>query len=79
MQRGTELERQTLQLAIETGDASKMADILAIVQRTGALEATLASAAEQAQIAVDALSILPDSVYRQALMQLAAQLLVRRA
>ena len=79
MQRGTELERQTLQLAIETGDSSKMADILAIVQRTGALEATLASAAAQAQIAVDALSILPDTVYRQALMQLAAQLLGRRA
>jgi hypothetical protein len=39
----------------------------------------LASAAVQAQIAVDALSILPDTVYRQALMQLAAQLLNRRA
>jgi octaprenyl-diphosphate synthase len=56
-----------------------MVDILAIVQRTGALEATLATAAVQAQIAVDALSILPDTVYRQALMQLAAQLLNRRA
>jgi hypothetical protein len=39
----------------------------------------LASAAVQAQIAVDALSILPDTVYRQALIQLAAQLLDRRA
>jgi octaprenyl-diphosphate synthase len=68
-----------LKLAIETGDTSKMADILDIVQRTGALEATLATAAVQAQIAVDALSILPDTVYRQALMQLAAQLLDRRA
>jgi octaprenyl-diphosphate synthase len=79
MQRGTGMERQTLKLAIETGDTSKMADILDIVQRTGALEATLASAAVQAQIAVDALSILPDTVYRQALIQLAAQLLDRRA
>ena len=79
MQRGTEVERQTLQQAIETGDTRKMVDILAIVQRTCALEATLASAAVQAQIAVDALSILPDTVYRQALMQLAAQLLNRRA
>ena len=35
--------------------------------------------AVQAQIAVDALSILPDTVYRQALIQLAAQLLDRRA
>jgi len=79
MQRGSEVERQTLQQAIETGDTSKMVDILAIVQRTGALEATLATAAVQAQIAVDALSILPDTVYRQALMQFAAQLLNRRA
>lgn len=79
MQRGTEVERQSLQQAIETGDTSKMVDILAIVQRTGALEATLATAAVQAQIAVDALSILPDTAYRQALMQLAAQLLNRRA
>jgi hypothetical protein len=39
----------------------------------------MATAAVQAQIAVDALSILPDTVYRQALMQLAAQLLNRRA
>jgi hypothetical protein len=39
----------------------------------------LASAAVQAQIAVDSISILPDTVYRQALMQLAAQLLDRRA
>ncbi len=79
MQRGTEQERQTLEQAIETGGTGQMAEIVAIVQRTGALEATRASAAAQAQIAVDALGVLPDTPYRQALLKLASQLLGRRA
>ena len=79
MQRGTEPERQTLQQAIETGGTEKMAEIVAIVQRTGALDATRASAAVEAQRAVDALSVLPDTPYREALLKLASQLLGRRA
>jgi octaprenyl-diphosphate synthase len=79
MQRGTEQERQILQQAIETGGTEKMAEIVAIVQRTGALDATRASAAVQAQRAVDALSVLPDTPYREALLKLASQLLGRRA
>jgi octaprenyl-diphosphate synthase len=79
MQRGNPQERQTLEQAIETGGTGQMAEIVAIVQRTGALEATRASAAAQAQIAVDALGVLPDTPYRQALLKLASQLLGRRA
>ena len=79
MQRGTEQERTTLQQAIETGGTEKMAEIVAIVQRTGALDATRASAAVEAQRAVDALSVLPDTPYREALLKLASQLLGRRA
>ena len=79
MQRGTEQERQTLQEAIETGGTDKMAEIVAIVQRTGALDATRATAAVQAQRAVNALSVLPDTPYREALLKLASQLLGRRA
>ena len=79
MQRGTEQERQTLQQAIETGGTEKMAEIVAIVQRTGALDATRASAAVEAQRAVDALSVLPDTPFREALLKLASQLLGRRA
>ena len=79
MQRGTEQERQTLQQAIETGGTEKMAEIVAIVQCTGALDATRASAAVEAQRAVDALSVLPDTPYREALLKLASQLLGRRA
>lgn len=79
MQRGTEQERKTLQQAIETGGDEKMTEIVAIVQRTGALDATRASAAVEAQRAVDALSVLPDTPYREALLNLASQLLGRRA
>jgi octaprenyl-diphosphate synthase len=79
MQRGTEQERQTLQQAIKTGGTEKMAEIVAIVQRTGALDATRVSAAVEAQRAVDALSVLPDTPYREALLKLASQLLGRRA
>ena len=79
MQRGTEQERETLRLAIETGGTEKMVEIVAIVQRTGALDATRACAAAEAQRAMDALSSLPDSHYRSALLGLASELLARRA
>jgi octaprenyl-diphosphate synthase len=79
MQRGTAPERDTLRQAIETGDTEKMAEIVAIVQRTGALDATRACAAAEAQRAMDAVSKLPDSHYRSALIGLASDLLERRA
>ena len=79
MQRGTAEERATLRQAIESGGTERMADIVRIVQCTGALEATRASAAAEAQRAMDALATLPDSDYRTALLNLASQLLERRA
>jgi octaprenyl-diphosphate synthase len=79
MQRGTQQDRDTLRLAIETGGTDKMAEIVAIVQRTGALDATRNCAAAEAQRAMDALGNLPENDYRAALMSLASQLLERRA
>jgi octaprenyl-diphosphate synthase len=79
MQRSTAPERDTLRQAIETGDTEKMAEIVAIVQRTGALDATRACAAAEAQRAMNAVSKLPDSHYRSALIGLASDLLERRA
>jgi octaprenyl-diphosphate synthase len=79
MQRATQQDRDTLRLAIETGGTDKMAEIVAIVQRTGALDATRNCAAAEAQRAMDALGNLPENDYRAALMSLASQLLVRRA
>lgn len=79
MQRGTEAERTTIRQAIETGGTDQMARIIAIVQQTGALQATRDAAALEAQRALDALQALPQNIYSNALMQLASQLLDRRS
>jgi octaprenyl-diphosphate synthase len=78
MQRGTEAERTTIRQAIETGGTDQMAQIIGIVQQTGALQATRDAAALEAQRALNALQALPQNIYSNALMQLASQLLERR-
>jgi octaprenyl-diphosphate synthase len=79
MQRGTEAERNLIREAIASGDTEHMAQIIAIVQNTGALQATRAAAAVEAQRAIDALSGLPQNKYSQGLHALASQLLERRS
>jgi len=79
MQRGNEAERATIRQAIETGGTDQMVQIIAIVQHTGALQATRDAAAVEAQRALNALQTLPQNIYSNALMQLASQLLERRS
>jgi octaprenyl-diphosphate synthase len=79
MQRGTEAERATIEQAIETGGNGQMAQIIAIVQKTGALQATRDAAAAEALRALNALQTLPKNPYSDALEQLASQLLARRS
>ena len=79
MQRGSEAERLTIRQAIETGGTGQMTEIIAIVQQTGALQATRDAAAGEALRALDALKTLPQNAYSDALEQLASQLLVRRS
>ena len=79
MQRGTDAERATIRQAIETGDIGQMAQIIAIVEQTGALQATRDAAAAEAQRALDALQTVPQNPYSNALEQLASQLLARRS
>ncbi|CAN5544482.1 polyprenyl synthetase family protein [soil metagenome] len=79
MQRGTEAERAAIQQAIETGGTGQMTQIIAIVQKTGALQATRDAAAAEALRALNALQTLPRNPYSEALEQLASQLLVRRS
>jgi octaprenyl-diphosphate synthase len=78
MQRGTPEQRQTIQHAIENGEMDALTEIVDIVRSTGALEATRAAASAEAERAIEALSILPPSPYREAMHALAAQLLDRR-
>ncbi len=79
MQRGTADEQATIRRAIETGGTGQLADIVAIVRKTGALQATRDAAAAEAQRAVQALTVLGDNPYSEALLQLASQLLQRRS
>jgi octaprenyl-diphosphate synthase len=79
MQRGTDSERHLIQQAIEIGDLSQLSIILAVVRDTGALEASRQAAASEAARAIEALDILKPSQYKDALLQLASQLLIRHA
>jgi octaprenyl-diphosphate synthase len=79
MQRGTHAQSILVRNAIETGDTSQLANIVAIVRETGALEATRAAAAAEAQRAMDSLRGFSANPHVEGLLQLAAQLLERRA
>jgi len=79
MQRGSPSECGLIREAIETGGTVHMAQIIEIVQKTGALVATRAAAAAEAQRALEALRILPQNLYSDALKQMASELLERRA
>jgi octaprenyl-diphosphate synthase len=78
MQRGTPAQRDVVRHAIETGAASELEHIVAIVKETGSLDVTRLAAAGEAQRAIDAVRQLPENEYSQGLLQLAAQLLQRR-
>jgi len=79
MQRGTTEQRALICTAIEAGDTAQLPQIVKIVRETGALEATRAAAAAEAQRAIDALRGFQENSYSAGLLQLAAQLLERRA
>jgi len=77
MQRCSPEEKQIIKSAIELGDTPDIAPILKIIVDTGAMQATKAVAHEQAKLAIQALEPLPDSHHKQALTELASQLLIR--
>jgi octaprenyl-diphosphate synthase len=81
MQRANSADAQMIRAAIEQPDAQRLeqqlGEILGIIRRTDALQATHAVAREESKRAVDALVALPDSVYKHALLQLATQSLAR--
>lgn len=71
MQNGTESEAQIIVEAIKNGNRDAFEEIYAIVQRTNAIAYTEQCANEQAQKAIELLSVLPDSDYKNALIALA--------
>jgi len=79
MRKGTPDQRDLIRAAIEAGDTARLPQVVAIVRETGALEATREAAAAEAQRAIDALRGFPANSHTSGLLQLAAQLLERRA
>ncbi|MDQ8000826.1 MAG: polyprenyl synthetase family protein [Pseudomonadota bacterium] len=79
MQRGRPEQAELIRSAIQQGDVSQLPQLIAVVKETGALDATRAAAAAEAQRAIDALAMLPSNSFTKGLLQLAAQLLERRA
>ncbi len=79
MQRGTPAERSLIQEAIENGSVDGLNEIADIVRKTGALDATRSAALSEAERALSALAYIPDGIYKNALHDLASQMLVRRS
>jgi octaprenyl-diphosphate synthase len=65
--------------AIENGEVEALQKIADIVRQTGAMQVTRDAASAQAQVALSALKFLPESPYKQALAELAEQLLSRQS
>lgn len=72
MQRCSPEQGDMIRQAIVNGEVERLPDIVAVVQSTGALQSTREVAQQQAQLAAECLLVLPDSPYKQALLELAA-------
>jgi octaprenyl-diphosphate synthase len=70
MTRGTEAERTLIRRAIEHGEVERLGEIVEIVRRTGALQATREAAEAQADIARARVQALPAGHARDALLEL---------
>ena len=72
MQKGTDQQRQVIRDAIEHCNGMEhLEEILSIMTETGSLTYTQQKAEEEADLAIQALAIIPDSEYKQALIALA--------
>jgi octaprenyl-diphosphate synthase len=78
MQRAAPADAQLVREAIESGGVDHLDRVVHIVRSTGSLDATRHAAGLEAQRAMDAIKLLPNNPYKQALLDLGAQLLERR-
>jgi octaprenyl-diphosphate synthase len=74
---GSAQDRRTVREAIETRSRAPLTDVIAAVQRCGALDRTRRDAEIQAKRAIELLALLPDNRYRQALADLARYCIAR--
>ncbi len=78
MDNGTAAERHMICEAIETGGIQNLTSIQLAIETSGGLRYTAERAREEAELAIQALDVLPDSDYKQALAILAQFAINRR-
>lgn len=78
LQRGSPREQLVIRRAIENGGLDEIETILAAIHTTGALAYTFTKAREEARRAIAALSSLPTSTFKDALVELAESSVDRR-
>lgn len=71
MRSGSAAQADLVREAIREGSRDRLADILTVVNETGAIDYTMERAREQSEMAIAALSILPRTPHREALENLA--------
>ena len=79
MKNCSDAERRLIRHAIEDSESASLRDIQAIIESTGALKYTTARAREAADLAIDALSGIPESDWKDALIAIAEFSVSRRS
>ena len=79
MQKASDDDSKLIRKAILEGGLEQLKQITAIIQSTGALQYTAEKAREAADLAIAALSEIPDSQYKQALINIADLSIQRRS
>ena len=72
MQNGTPVQRDLVRACIENGDERHFDEILSAITSSGALEYTIQAAEKASARAAHAISSMPDSVFKDSLLQLCA-------
>jgi|SRR5690554_235913 len=71
MEKANPADRELIRNAIRNGDASQLSQVVSIVESSGAMDYTLASASAAVTRALEALTVLPESPFRTALTDVA--------
>lgn len=79
MERGTTQQAKVIRDAIEQGSTDELTSIVDVVKLTGALQIARAAAMDEADRAIQALTLLPETPFTSAMRLLASQLTDRRA
>ncbi len=68
---GSEAQAAVVRQAIESGGKESIESVTLAIESTGAIEYTARAAQREAEMAIDALQVIPDSPYKQAMIDLA--------